>query len=189
MGGKKSPNFRCCKDVLVAPRWCGRWCPSVGALVTPWQRWWLLRAVILRLSVLTVPWWHSREWLARAFASDVVVVLLVTIVQWLPNCASAVGLVAPAISLLCRDDEDEDSSLLRTMLMRLSRHFLLEGDIWHLRCGPQLLLRTISDLVVASRCLALVVSVRVPPFFFFLLIFLKKNRRRRRRRKGEGRAH
>jgi hypothetical protein len=124
--------------------------------------------------VLTVPWWHSREWLARAFASDVVVVLLVTIVQWLPNCASAVGLVAPAISLLCRDDEDEDSSLLRTMLMRLSRHFLLEGDIWHLRCGPQLLLRTISDLVVASRCLALVVSVRVPPFFFFLLIFFKK---------------
>jgi hypothetical protein len=68
---------------------------------------------------------------ARVFASDTVVVLLVTTMRWLPNCASAVWLLAPAISLIRRDDVGEDPFLLGTMSMA----FLMSFPSWRRHFG------------------------------------------------------
>jgi hypothetical protein len=57
------------------------------------------------------------------FASDAMVVLLVATMRWLPNCASAVWLVASAISLIRRDDAGEDPFLLETMSMTFLMSF------------------------------------------------------------------
>lgn len=73
--------------LLVAPRWCGWRRPSDEASTTPWWHCWLLRATLLWRRCVgdaTVAWSTT---VCMDVTSDTVVVLLVTVMWWLPTAS------------------------------------------------------------------------------------------------------